>query len=84
MNHTDQMSVRTTFDNNGDADSYEIEYNTYRLLAFAYNDNASTIQIWNKDKNCITRTVIYRPIHTLTNTTLKSIMIASIAQNELY
>ena len=43
------MSVRTTFDDNGDADSYEIKYNTYRLLATAYNNSASAIQIWNKN-----------------------------------
>tara|TARA_B100001094_G_C17692171_1_gene558537 strand:- start:113 stop:400 length:288 start_codon:yes stop_codon:yes gene_type:complete len=75
-----QMNIRTTFNKNGDADSYEIKYNTYRLLAFEYNGSASSIEIWNRQNNCVARTILYKPIHKLTNTTLRNIMIASIAE----
>ncbi len=73
-----QLSIRTTFDNDGYADSHEIKYGQYKLLANDYNKQASQIKVWDKNKNCILRTIIYTPIYELKHTTLKILIISAI------
>ena len=43
-----QLNIRTTFDDNGVADSHEIKFNKYRLLAYKYNKYGSQIEAWDK------------------------------------
>ena len=73
-----QLNIRTTFDNNGDADSHEIKYCQHKLLANYYNQYASQIKVWDKNKNCILRTILYTPIYDLKHTTLKILLISAI------
>ena len=74
----DQLNIRTTFDNDGYADSHEIKYSTYKLLANYYNKYASQIKVWDKNKNCILRTILYTPIYEVKHTTLKILLISAI------
>ena len=73
-----QLNIRTTFDDNGVADSHEIKFNKYRLLAYKYNKYGSQIEAWDKKNNCILRTIIYTPVNELKYTTLKIMMISAI------
>ena len=73
-----QLNIRTTFDDDGYADSHEIKYDTYKLLANYYNKYASQIKVWDKNKNCILRTILYTPIYELKHTTLKILLISAI------
>ena len=73
-----QLSIRTTFDNDGYADSHEIKYGQYKLLANDYNQYASQIKVWDKNKNCVLRTILYTPIHEVKHTTLKILLISAI------
>ena len=73
-----QLNIRTTFDNDGIADSHEIKYGYFRLLARQYNIHASQIEVWDKRNNCVLRTILYSPIYDLTYTTLKTLFISAI------
>jgi hypothetical protein len=73
-----QINTRTTFDNYGYPDSHEIKYDTYKLLANKYNHQSSQIKVWDKNKNCILRTILYTPIYELKHTTLKILIISAI------
>lgn len=73
-----QLNIRTTFDNDGYEDSHEIKYGRYKLLANYYNHQASQIKVWDQNKNCVTRTIIYTPIYELKHTTLKILLISAI------
>jgi len=72
------MNIRTTFDDYGYADSHEIKYSTYKLLANYYNKYASQIKVWDKNKKCVLRTILYTPIYELKHTALKIILISAI------
>jgi len=91
----DQINVRTTFDNDGYADSHEIKYSTYKLLAtnpryktrslfktIVVKKQSSEIEVWDKNKNCILRTILYKPIHEVKHTTLKVLLISAIDSNQ--
>ena len=73
-----QLNIRTTFDNDGYADSHEIKYGQYKLLANYYSRQASQIKVWDQNKNCITRIILYTPIYELKHTTLKILIISAI------
>lgn len=73
-----QLNIRTTFDNDGYADSHEIKHGSYKLLANYYNQYASQIKVWDKNKNCILRVILYSPIYELKYTTLKILLISAI------
>ena len=73
-----QLNIRTTFDNDGYADSHEIKFGEFRLLANKYNKYGSQIKVWNKNKKCVLRTILYTPVYDLKYTTLKIMMISAI------
>jgi hypothetical protein len=73
-----QMNIRTTFDNDSYADSHEIKYGSYRLLATRYTPYASQIKVWGQNKNCVLRVILYSPIYDLKYTTLKILLISAI------
>jgi len=74
----DQLNIRTTFDNDGYADSHEIKYGPYKLLANYYNQYASQIKVWDKNKNCVLRVIQYTPIYELKQIALKILFISAI------
>ena len=78
----DQLNIRTTFDNYGYADSHEIKHGSYKLLANYYNQHASQIKVWDKNKKCILRTILYSPIYELKYTTLKILLISAIDSHQ--
>jgi hypothetical protein len=73
-----QMNIRTTFDDDGYADSHEIKYGPYKLLANNYNPQASQIKVWDQNKDCVLRVIQYTPIYELKYTTLKILLISAI------
>jgi hypothetical protein len=73
-----QMNIRSTFDNDGYADGHEIKFRTYKLIANRYNPYASQIKVWDKEKNCVLRTIMYTPIYDIKYTTLKILLISAI------
>ena len=77
-----QLNIRTTFDNDGYADSHEIKHASYKLLANYYNKQASQIKVWNKNNKCILRVIQYTPIYKLKYTTLKLLLISAIDSHQ--
>ena len=39
---------------------------------------STEIEVWDKNKNCILRTILYKPIHEVKHTTLKILLISAI------
>ena len=72
------LNIRTTFDKNALPDSHEIRIRNYKLLATKYNKRASQIEIWNRKKNCINRSIVYKPLRKLTHINLKHMFINAI------
>ena len=64
--------------NDGYADGHEIKFRTYKLIANRYNPYASQIKVWDKEKNCVLRTIMYTPIYDIKYTTLKILLISAI------
>ena len=76
MDKFNTLSVRTTFDNNATPDSYEIKAYQYKLLATEYNEHASIIEIWDKNKNNVLTSLIYTPIHNVSYNMLKCLFVS--------